>query len=188
MSAARGASAEAEVERRLAPYAKQLGGDRDAYLHHVMRILALCDRLHDRCSGAAGERPSRRPEYLTAAAFHDLGIWTEGTLDYLAPSTELARAWLAEEGQEQLEPLVAAMIEQHHKVRRAGDPSSPVELFRRADAIDLTRGLRTFGVPRREYRALVADYPYAGFHRRLLTFGWKRLRANPTSPLPMVRW
>ncbi|WP_239990656.1 MULTISPECIES: hypothetical protein [unclassified Pseudomonas] len=27
-----------------------------------------------------------------AAAFHDLGIWTHGTLDYLAPSRMLARA------------------------------------------------------------------------------------------------
>lgn len=182
------ANVEAEVERRLAPWTQQLSTDRDAYLHHVMRVLVLCDRLHERASATAGHRPSRRPEYLTAAAFHDLGIWTAGTLDYLAPSMELAREHLASEGSQGLEPVVAGMIEQHHKIRRAGDASSPVEVFRRADTIDVTCGLRRFGLPLRQYQAIVRKYPHAGFRRRLIALGWKHLQANPTSPLPMLRW
>lgn len=182
------ADVQAEVEQRLAPWRGQLGTDHDAYLHHVMRVLALCDRLHQRGAQTTGDRPSGQPEYLTAAAFHDLGIWTAGTLDYLDPSIELARGWLAEQRQEHLEPVVAAIIEQHHKLRRAGDPSSPVELFRRADAIDVTRGLRRFGLPLDQYQAIIREYPGEGFHRRLLALGWRHLRANPTSPLPMIRW
>lgn len=178
----------AEVERRIARWTRELGNDRDAYLHHVMRVIVLCDQLHMRNAGATAHRPSGQPAYLTAAAFHDLGIWTAGTFDYLAPSMELARAWLLEERQEHLEPLVLKMIDQHHKLRRAGRASSPVELFRRADTIDVTRGLRRFGLPLRQYRAVVRDYPNAGFHRRLLSLGWRHVRGNPTSPLPMVKW
>jgi hypothetical protein len=179
---------EAGVDRRLSPWMAQLGTDHEAYRHHVLRVLAVCDRLHEGLSATGAGRPSRRPEYLTAAAFHDLGIWTAGTLDYLGPSVELARGYLANAGRGDLEPVVTAMIEQHHKIRRAGDPSAPVEVFRRADLVDVTQGLRRFGVPLGQYRAMVRRYPYAGFHRRLISFGWKHLQANPTSPLPMVRW
>lgn len=182
------ADVQAEVERRLSPLARQLGTDRNAYLHHVMRVLVLCDRLHERVPRVRGDRPSRQSEFLTAAAFHDLGIWTAGTLDYLAPSVELASSWLAKERQEHLESVVAAMIEKHHKIRRAGEAYSPVEVFRRADTIDVTRGLRRFGLALHEYQAITDQYPDDGFYRRLIALGWKHLRANPTSPLPMIRW
>ena len=177
-----------EIDRRLSPWRAQLGIDYRAYEHHVTRVLLLCDRLHLRTDPASNSPPSRRSEYLTAAVFHDLGIWTARTFDYLAPSVELARTWLTSEGDQRLEPLVTDMIEQHHKIRGADAPTSPVEIFRRADTIDLTLGLRRFGVPLHEYRSLTRRYPVAGFHRRLVAFAWKHLQTNPTSPLPMLKW
>lgn len=178
----------AEIDRRIVPWKAQLGTDHRAYQHHITRVLLICDRLHQRANPASSDPPSLQPEYLTAAVFHDLGIWTTGTLDYLAPSVELARNWLIKEDQQDLEPLVRRMIEQHHKIRQTADPASPVDVFRRADTVDLTLGLRRFGMPLHEYHTIASHYPNAGFHRRLIALTWKRLQSNPTSPLPMVKW
>ena len=80
------------------------------------------------------------------------------------------------------------MIRQHHKVRAYGDhPGSLVEAFRRADWVDVTRGLRTFGLPRAYVAELFARWPGAGFHKRLLQLSLKRLRTHPLSPLPMFK-
>lgn len=175
----------AEIDRRLQPWTDQLGPDRTAYTHHVLRVLTLCDWL-----APAGEpAPSTREEFLTAVAFHDLGVWSHGTADYLAPSIELASAWLDGIGRTDLTPSVSRMIDLHHKIRPAGAPDDPVEILRRADAIDVEVGLLgRFGVPRARYRELAQQYPNAGFHRRLLRLGAQRLRTNPTSPLPMFKW
>ncbi|WP_159849902.1 HD domain-containing protein [Nocardia sp. CY41] len=174
-----------EVETRLAPWQQQLGADRAAYTNHVLRVLALCDLL-------AADRqppPSTREEFLTAAALHDIGIWSAGSFDYLAPSCDQARAWLASIEREDLTGLVVTMIDQHHKIRPAAPPHDPVEIFRRADAIDVELGLLgRFGISRRTYRELAKRYPNHGFHRRLVTLAAGRLRSHPTSPLPMLKW
>jgi hypothetical protein len=176
-----------EIEGLLAPWAANLGADWERYRNHVMRVLALCDRMADP-DGSATPPPSARREFVIAAAFHDLGIWTAGTLDYLAPSAQLARAWLARAQQAELVPLVVEMIEQHHKLTAAGPLNAPVEVFRRADTMDFTLGARSFGLPRREYRALLRAYPDAGFHRRLVELAARRALRHPRSPLPMLKW
>lgn len=182
-------TAAAEIDRRLAPWTDHLGADRTAYRNHTLRVLALCDSLHAESARAADEpRPSTTEEFLTAAAYHDLGIWSAGTFDYLAPSGALARRWLAEQHRDELDPLVTAMIDNHHRIRPAGAPTSPVEIFRRADTIDVTLGALSFGLPRRRYRELLRQWPDAGFHRRLVTLTVARTRRHPTSPLPMFKW
>ena len=86
-------------------------------------------------------------------------------------------------------PEIAAMIENHHKVTPSrAQPKSLVESFRRADWIDVTRGLRTFGLPRTFVAAVAATWPSAGFHRRLVELTIDRWRKHPLSPLPMVKW
>ncbi|BDU02581.1 HD domain-containing protein [Nocardia sputorum] len=174
-----------EVEARLAPWQQQLGADRAAYTNHVLRVLTLCDLL-------AADRqppPSTREEFLTAATLHDIGIWSAGSFDYLAPSCDQARAWLASIDRDDLTGLVVTMIDQHHKIRPAGPPHDPVEIFRRADAIDVELGLLgRFGISRRTYSELAKRYPNHGFHRRLVTLTARRLRTHPASPLPMLKW
>lgn len=174
-----------EVEARLAPWQQQLGADRAAYTNHVLRVLTLCDLL----AADQHPRPSTREEFLTAAALHDIGIWSAGSFDYLAPSCDLARAWLASIDRDDATGLVVSMIDQHHKLRPAGPPHDPVEIFRRADAIDVERGLLgRFGISRGTYRDLAKRYPNHGFHRRLVSLAARRLRTHPTSPLPMLKW
>lgn len=176
-----------DISARLAPYAEALGPDRVAYTNHVIRVLVFCDALFAR-SGAPGERPSRRTEFLVCGVFHDLGIWTDRTFDYLVPSIELAREHLGHAGAGELEELVTEMIDQHHKQRPAGTESDPVEIFRRADAIDVSLGARRFGLPFPDIRSVQRAYPSRGFHRRLIQLTLRRTIEHPTSPLPMFKW
>ncbi|MGH2906403.1 MAG: HD domain-containing protein [Solirubrobacterales bacterium] len=173
-----------KISELLAPWASKLGDDRVPYTNHVTRVLLLCNEL----APASAERPSERDEFLAAGVFHDLGIWSDGTFDYLAPSIDLARDWLTDRGQSESIERVSAMIDQHHKVRTAGEADDPVEIFRRADTIDVLLGARRFGVPYRRYRAIRKAYPDRGFHRRLVQLGTRRLIEHPASPLPMFRW
>ncbi|WP_280312601.1 HD domain-containing protein [Nocardia abscessus] len=174
-----------EVEVRLAPWQQQLGPDRAAYTNHVLRVLTLCDLL----AADQQPRPSAREEFLTAATLHDIGIWSAGSFDYLAPSCDQARAWLASIDRDDLTELVVSMIDQHHRVRPAGPPHDPVEIFRRADAIDVELGLLgRFGISRGTYRELAKRYPNRGFHRKLVQLAARRLRTHPASPLPMLKW
>jgi len=80
------------------------------------------------------------------------------------------------------------MIFEHHKVRRyAGD--ALVELFRRADLVDLSFGLVVFkGVSRAEFRALQRAFPTARFHARLVALAARQFLTDPLDPLPMLRW
>jgi hypothetical protein len=86
-------------------------------------------------------------------------------------------------------PEIEAMIVDHHKVTASrAHPPSLVEPFRRADWIDVSRGFRRFGLPRRFTGALAATWPSAGFHRRLVMLTIDRFWKHPLTPLPMVRW
>ncbi|MGN2640475.1 hypothetical protein ACWEKT_31355 [Nocardia takedensis] len=166
----------------------QLAGDHTGYLHHAIRVVRVADLLHLRAGGADEDLPSGRPEFVVAAAFHDLGIWSDGTWDYLPPSVARARQWLVDTGHEERIPLVTTMIDEHHKLRSAGDPLSAVELFRKADAVDFSVGAVSFGLPRREYRALRREFPEAGFHRTLVRVASRNLLRHPLRPAPMVKF
>jgi hypothetical protein len=169
------------VDEILGAHAGVLGADFDAYRNHVYRVSNLCLLL---AQGAA----LSIDRLAVTAAFHDLGIWTHDTFDYIPPSLELARKHLAERGQEAWEPEVGAAIERHHQLRAcaAGD-AALVELFRRADWIDVTLGLRSFGLPKAVMRELFSHFPDAGFHKRLVQLTLKRTLRHPLSPLPMLR-
>ena len=170
------------IEAILAPHAAALGGDWRSYRHHVYRVAAL--------AGAFGPGTAEAGEKIAiAAALHDLGIWTAGTFDYLDPSMALAADWLARTGRSAWTDEIEAMIQEHHRIRPVrGAGMALVEAFRRADWVDVSRGLVSFGVTREEYGALVAAWPTAGFHRRLVELTWARWRRHPLSPLPMLRF
>jgi hypothetical protein len=176
-----------DVSALLAPYADQLGEDRVAYTNHVIRVLLYCDLLHAR-AGGGDDQPSRRLEFRATGVFHDLGIWTDQTFDYLVPSIDLAADYLQQQDRSDLVPLVSEMIDQHHKQRSAGEPENPVELFRRADLVDVSLGLRRFGLLGAQTRAMLRTYPSRGFHRTLIRLTVKRTIEHPTSPLPMFKW
>jgi hypothetical protein len=67
-------------------------GDRNLlapYRNHVLRMTSVCRALSDAVD------PS---ELGFAGAFHDLGVWTVPTWDYLSLSSQMAREWLAAYG------------------------------------------------------------------------------------------
>jgi hypothetical protein len=107
---------------------------------------------------------------------------------HLQPSIRLAGAYLANSGRTEWTSKIAAMILEHHKISSyRGNPNSLVEPFRRADWVDVSRGLLTFELPRTQVNEIISAWPDAGFHKRLVQLLLKRLRTHPWSPLPMMR-
>jgi len=167
------------VDDVLNTHAIALRDDFVAYRNHVYRIVNLCVAI-------VGQRELEK--IAVAAVFHDLGIWTKGTFDYIAPSIALAHDYLIARARQEWTAEIEKMIADHHKITAStSDPDSLVEAFRRADWIDVTRGLRRFGIPRPFLSRLFATWPDAGFHWRLVTLMFDRLRSHPLTPLPMVR-
>ena len=75
------------------------------------------------------------------------------------------------------------MIADHHKITPShANHDSLVEPFRRTDWIDVTRGLRTFELPRPLIRSVLAGWPSAGFHWRLVQLTLERFRTHPLTP------
>ena len=167
------------IDDVLNDHAMALRDDFVAYRNHVYRIVNLC---------VAKVGRSELEKIAVAAAFHDLGIWTNGTFDYIAPSIALARDYLIARAREDWTTEIEEMIADHHKITPStADPDSLIEAFRRADWIDVTRGLRAFDIPRPFVARLFATWPSAGFHWRLVTLTLDRFRHHPLTPLPMVR-
>jgi HD domain-containing protein len=170
------------VEEVLDDHASELGHDLIAYRNHVYRVVNLCLAI-------MGDSRVELEKIAVAGVFHDLGIWTNNTFDYIAPSVTIAREYLAARGIADWIPEIEAMIVDHHKVTTSrAHPQPLVESFRRADWIDVSRGLRRFGLPRAVIAAVAATWPNAGFHRRLVELTIDRLSQHPLTPLPMVKW
>jgi len=170
------------VEEVLDIHASELGHDLIAYRNHVYRVVNLCLAI-------VGYSRVELEKIAVAAVFHDLGIWTNDTFDYIAPSVAIARKHLTARGMADWIPEIEAMIVDHHKVTPShANPQSLVESFRRADWIDVSCGLRRFGLPRTFIAAVAATWPDEGFHRRLVELTIDRWWKHPLNPLPMVKW
>ncbi len=170
------------LDELFAPWLPALGKDALPYRNHVERLLAICTKINQLLV------ESELLAFRVAAVFHDLGIWSDGTFDYLPPSRLRAVDWLQANGHADKTPLVEALIENHHKITPAGDVSDAVEIFRQADWMDVSLGLLSFELPREHYRAILKQYPDAGFHKRLLQLGSKQMLTKPWQPMPMMRW
>lgn len=170
------------IDAILDAHAGALGADRVPYGHHAHRVAALC-RAH-----LAGGAETMGEKVAVAAAFHDLGIWTHRTFDYLEPSVGLATAWLTAAGRDGWVAEIAETIRQHHKITPwRGDAAWIVEPFRRADWTDVTLGARRFGVPKARIAAIYSVWPAIGFHRRLVQLELAHLRRHPFDPLPVLK-
>lgn len=170
------------VNAVLESHVSELGRDFTAYRNHVYRVVNLCLAL------AGGGNRLTLEKIAVAAVFHDLGIWTNHTFDYIEPSAALAREYLLACEQADWVSEIEAMIVNHHKVTSTRrNRTSLVESFRRADWIDVSRGLRTFGLPRRFITSVFTEWPNGGFHWRLLELTADRFLKHPLNPLPMVR-
>jgi len=169
------------VDTILADWRRQLGKDYDGYRNHICRVLNFCTAFHD-----CGE-PGRQ-KLTIAACFHDLGIWSHNTLDYLQPSVVLAMEYLERQDLTEWSDEIRQMIDLHHCFCSVVGEYPLVEVFRKADWVDATLGWRRFGLSRKYVRSVQHAIPNAGFHRGLGRAFFRRLRTHPLSPLPMMKW
>jgi hypothetical protein len=161
------------VERVLGEHAEALAGDATGYRNHVYRVLSWALDLAPDLD---------RERAALALAWHDIGIWTDATWDYLGPSEARARAAGGDDG-------VALAIALHHRLRPWRGPHADlVEPLRRADLVDVSLGVVRFGLGRAQIRAVQAALPDAGFHARLVQLFLRELGRKPWRPMPMLRW
>lgn len=160
-------------------YKPELGGNYEPYRNHVYRVYNFClSRLN---SNEDLEKLS------IAAAFHDLGIWTHGTFDYLAPSAELARMYCNQQNISLPDTNeVEIIINNHHKLSTV-DSSFLAEIFRESDLIDLSLGFVSKGRKKEDIRLIRTLFPNKGFHLFLLKLFLKNLIINPTRPFPIFK-
>jgi hypothetical protein len=170
------------LEDILGKWKKELGDDYAAYRNHVYRMLHFCFALRE-----CGEEERRK--LVIAGCFHDLGIWSDGTVDYLPPSVLRAGEYLKANGLEAWSEEVGLMIDMHHKLRQYRDARYPlVEVFRKADLVDVSLGLVKFGVPAAYVKEVKAQFPNAGFHQRLKQLASQWFAKHPLSPPPFLKW
>ena len=167
------------VDEILNRWKRELADDDRAYRNHVYRVIHFCAAFHE---GGAEDRE----KVVIAASFHDLGIWANGTFDYLPPSIALAHEYLREQGLERWSAGIESMIGLHHKLRKHDDVL--VEAFRRADLVDVSLGLVKLGMPAAYVRAVKERFPNAGFHKRLVQLAGTWFVRHPLNPLPVLKW
>lgn len=159
-----------------------IGSAFDGYRGHVYRVFNVCLQLR-----ACNDEERRK--LAIALAFHDIGLWSAQTVDYLPPSEAEAAAWLASHGLASWTDEIRLMIGLHHRLRSWRDPATPlVEVLRRADLIDFSLGAVRAGVPRAFLRRLSAAFPNAGFHRFLFARARGWWLRHPLRPMPFLRW
>ena len=150
------------------------------YRNHVYRMVNFCF--------AQGRFDAeQREKIIIAGCFHDLGIWTAGTWDYLPPSIELANDYLRRAGLNHFQSDVSRMIDLHHRIR-ACESGSVVEIFRRGDLVDFSLGIIKCGIRRDVIQEVKRAFPNAGFHRQLVTHAYRWTLRHPLNPVPVLKW
>ena len=168
------------IEYLLQRFRPALDGDFEKYRNHVYRVFSNCMLIDS--------DTTNQDRYAIAAVFHDIGIWTDGTFDYLNPSIEQVKIYLIETGRQDWIDEISMMIYWHHKMSRyEGENKSIVENFRKADWIDVSVGLLTFGADKHRIKESRVKFPNAGFHLFLIRQSVKNLFRHPLNPLPVFK-
>jgi hypothetical protein len=168
------------IESILATYRQDLGNDFAQYRNHVYRVYNFAVPFFASAQDIK--------TLAVAAAFHDLGIWTHQTFDYLEPSIELARQYATDKNMGAATILeIETIINFHHKLTKI-KTSKLAEIFRQADLVDLSAGIFRFGRSRKTIRMIKKAFPNKGFHLNLTRLFFKNIVKNPLSPLPMYKF
>lgn len=173
---------ESKVTEIISPFESTIGKDFQAYKNHVLRVIRFTLELKESVQG------DDNLKIIIAAVFHDIGLWSANTFDYLQPSIHEAEKYLIDHNLIDWTDEVTAIIIYHHKLRKyEGQFSDVVEPFRKADLIDLTKGLVSFGLTKPILRSAYKQYPILGFRWKIAGKFGKNLLKNPLRPLPMVK-
>ena len=170
------------LEEIVGVWRSELGSDYEGYKNHVYRMIHFCFALRS-CTD------EERKKIIIAGGFHDLGIWTNSTIDYLPPSIALAKKYLQQNNFEQWAPEIEIMIDQHHKIRKYHNERYPlVEVFRRGDLVDFSLGAVKWGLPESYIKSVKDQFPNAGFHKRLAQLAGVWFSKHPLTPPPFMKW
>ena len=122
-----------------------------------------------------------------AIAYHDVALWTDGELNYLAPSIKQMEKHAGNGYSKEEIAIAREIIDQHHKVTDFSGGNRTNETFdaivnavRKADWADATFGVVRFGLPSSLLEAAYAKVPERGFHQMLAEFGH---RLSPDSKI-----
>jgi predicted hydrolase (HD superfamily) len=127
---------------------------------HGLRVFLIADRL-----ATAREAEVDREVLLIAGLLHDVGLYDEASHGgvYVSEGAEFTAELLREQGwSEDRIRLCFDAIERHHEIRPQWNRGTEVEVIRRADLVDLTTGVVTFGLAREWLRDLFKSVPRDG--------------------------
>jgi hypothetical protein len=167
------------IDGILNTHRSELEENYESYRNHVYRVYNFALTQLD---------ANQELEKLSiASAFHDLGIWTNKTLDYLEPSAKLAREYCKKQNISLSDTNeIEMMINNHHKLSEV-ESSVMAEILREADLIDLTLGFVPKGRKKAEIKLIKDLFPNKGFHLFLLKLFAKNLIRNPKHPFPIFK-
>ena len=168
------------IEDIMPKFQSTIGSDYDKYKNHVYRVFLNCLLID----------PGKNNEekYAIASVFHDIGIWTNHTFDYLNPSIEQAKIYLTETNRAGWVDEISSMIYWHHKMSKyQGTHKEIVENFRKADWIDVSLAFLTFKLDKQKINETRKGFPGLGFHTFLMKETIKNLFKHPLNPLPMFK-
>jgi hypothetical protein len=161
---------------------RDLGNDYLGYKNHVYRMVHFCLRQRQFSD-------QEREIIIIAGCFHDIGIWTAHTFDYLPPSIAAASEYLKQNGRQDWIAEIRLMIDQHHRLRKyPGGESSLVEVFRKGDLVDFSLGTVKCGLSRDYIREVREQFPNRGFHKGLLKVAGRWFLRHPFHPAPVLKW
>lgn len=170
------------ITELLKPYQSTIGKHYLPYKNHVHRVVNLALALHN--------KPTEEDKMKIAIAgvFHDIGLWTAKTFNYLNPSIEEAIKYLLSSGRDHWIEEVSLIINMHHKLSSYKGPfRQNVESFRRADLADVSKGLFRFGLSKEMLKENFKMFPMAGFMKILVGMFFSNLFKHPLRPLPMLK-
>ena len=170
------------ITELIKPYQGIIGNHYLPYKNHVHRVVNLALTIH--------QKPSEEDKMKIAIAgvFHDIGLWTANTFNYLDPSIEEAIKYLRSSGRDQWIEEVSLIINMHHKLSSyKGLFGQNIESFRRADLADVSKGLFRFGLSKKQLKQNFQMFPMEGFIKILMSMFFSNLLKHPLKPLPMLK-
>ncbi|HLP64686.1 HD domain-containing protein [Flavobacterium sp.] len=168
------------IDSLLCPFKPIIGEDYNRYRNHVCRVFSNCLYLDN--------QKEHVEKYAIAAVYHDIGIWTDDTIDYLQPSIAQAKLYLTKIGKSHWNEEVSKMIDWHHKINVYQENDfETVEIFRKADWTDVSLGVLSHGIPKQLLNTDKKQFPNLGFHWFLIKKILANLTKHPLNPLPMFK-
>ncbi|HKJ35262.1 MAG TPA: HD domain-containing protein [Solirubrobacterales bacterium] len=176
---------ETQAERDSLVRLRELAGADDGPMErHGLRCFLICERLAEQ-RGVEIDREL----LLVASILHDIGLYdgaSQGGV-YVTDGRDFAAELLAgrDGWSEARTARCLDAIERHHELRPQWDAGVEVELLRRADMVELSRGLIGFGAGRAWLSQLWRAVPREGTYREIGKMVLKAARERPAS-LPRI--